>query len=286
MRQSVDRIQVADPATQRALDSLRTAMNEVLAVPVIGGRLLEGVELEGGRTNRIRHGLNRDLRGWEIVRKTAGTTVESFSQVLLLETAIVGSAVGTVTICTDTAGFEEFLLDVRWVHAEAGTVRRLVLEFNAGAITGSGYHRTRSDSSGSATATGNVGAIEESDKDLITLTAFLSAPNGATKHLRATSNGATTPYAGADNQVKAAVTSWNSTTNLTDMRIRSTSTAAAQTTSIAAGSIFRVYGLGTTGAVARTSRIYDAQDENPHPESELWLVSDGLDTETISLWVF
>jgi len=43
---------------------------------------------------------------------------------------------------------------------------------------------------------------------------------------------------------------------------------------------------GTPSSTPHTENIYDEQQDNPHPDRELWLNRAGSVVETLSVWVF
>ncbi len=55
------------------LNPLVDRFNEVVDVPILQGRLLENVEIQKEVTTKIKHGLERKLRGWIVVKN--GSTI-------------------------------------------------------------------------------------------------------------------------------------------------------------------------------------------------------------------
>ena len=58
------RFMQADHGAARAFDDVREAVASLESLPVLSGRLIEGVDLADAETRRILHGLNRRVRGW------------------------------------------------------------------------------------------------------------------------------------------------------------------------------------------------------------------------------
>lgn len=67
---AIERTPVPDRQTQRFVDNVVAVMNPILMAALLGGRLLQGVDLAVG-TNKVNHGLGRKLIGWFPVRVRA-----------------------------------------------------------------------------------------------------------------------------------------------------------------------------------------------------------------------
>lgn len=163
-----------------------------------------------------------------------------------LGSGFVASGAGTqttLTICSNTQGFQRFNIYGHWVQADTPLTRRLLLDFNGGAITGSGYFRSTQNTAGTGSASGAVAAIAETAQDLITFSGYLDAPDATTKHWRHTANSGDAPFAAANLTIQAHVASWNSVVNITDMRVRSTTTAGVDDAAIGELSYFSVFGI-------------------------------------------
>lgn len=63
----LSKLQATSDELNRVQDALIPAVNDLIALPLSGARIIEGVSLTTG-TNIVNHGLNRVLRGWIPVR--------------------------------------------------------------------------------------------------------------------------------------------------------------------------------------------------------------------------
>ncbi len=76
------------------------SLNPLLANPLMGGRLLEGIVLTTG-VNNISHGLQRKLRGYFVVLKSANVTIydsQATNQMPDLTLILNASGAATVTL--------------------------------------------------------------------------------------------------------------------------------------------------------------------------------------------
>jgi hypothetical protein len=74
----VPRIPQSEHAIERQAEPLRQRVNELDDVNILDGRLLDGVSVTAGRTNRIRHGLQRRLLGFIVVRNAYTVSVSFY----------------------------------------------------------------------------------------------------------------------------------------------------------------------------------------------------------------
>lgn len=62
------KIRVAERPVQRQLDALIDRGNELGEKEIVDSRIIQGIELTNGILSRIKHGLNRTLIGWFVIR--------------------------------------------------------------------------------------------------------------------------------------------------------------------------------------------------------------------------
>ena len=77
----VAKVELTDEASTKQVGPLVDRFNEITEVPILQGRLLENITITENTTNKIRHGLERKLRGWIVVRSPISPNVFSDSQV-------------------------------------------------------------------------------------------------------------------------------------------------------------------------------------------------------------
>lgn len=87
-------IQLDEYKAQQAQQLLNQAVNEIISVPVLNGRLLENVQLASG-SNDVEHKLNRVPVGYIIVRRSANQNLHDTS---LNNRTLTLNASGAVTV--------------------------------------------------------------------------------------------------------------------------------------------------------------------------------------------
>ena len=75
------RYQLEDHGTSRAMDEVREVVNDLAATSLLSGVLLEDIELSGGVTRKLAHGLGRAPRGWMVVRQKGWTSTGYLNEV-------------------------------------------------------------------------------------------------------------------------------------------------------------------------------------------------------------
>lgn len=81
MVRPVKRIALEDAVTGRAMDEVREVVNDVAAIDILQGKLIEAVVLTGGTTRKIAHGLGRKPRGWIVVKQKGWTSTGYMNEV-------------------------------------------------------------------------------------------------------------------------------------------------------------------------------------------------------------
>lgn len=69
------KVYAADRVTQAIQDNAEQAFRPLLESPFVGCRLIEDVELVATASNRVAHGLGRDIAGWIVVDRDASGSV-------------------------------------------------------------------------------------------------------------------------------------------------------------------------------------------------------------------
>ncbi len=77
----VAKLSLEDEPLSQQMSPVVDRFNEITDVPILQGRLLEDITITENTTNRIRHGLDRKLRGWIVVRSAISPNVFSDDQV-------------------------------------------------------------------------------------------------------------------------------------------------------------------------------------------------------------
>lgn len=67
---AIPQISVKDADVQRALDQIVAAIDPLVALALLGGRVIENVTFVGGAPKAISHGLMKKVR-WYVVRQDA-----------------------------------------------------------------------------------------------------------------------------------------------------------------------------------------------------------------------
>lgn len=68
--QSIAKVQTVDRTVNQLQSNIISAVNPILANPIVSGTILTSVSLVVG-SNTISHNLNRNLQGWIIIRQRA-----------------------------------------------------------------------------------------------------------------------------------------------------------------------------------------------------------------------
>lgn len=64
-----------NPETNKIQDNTQAALDPVLKSPLLNGTLLQNIKLQVSKNNDVDHKLNRNLRGWILVRQRAEATI-------------------------------------------------------------------------------------------------------------------------------------------------------------------------------------------------------------------
>lgn len=99
MTSKFDSVRTKDANLQALQESAKATADEVSGCPLIDGRLIESIVIVLGTPKVVQHGLGRKLKGWLMVRKSAGASIwDSQSTNALATKSLVLNASANVTV--------------------------------------------------------------------------------------------------------------------------------------------------------------------------------------------